>query len=84
MRLSATALPPDQLLVNNAAARDTTLGLWRFEEQPGFASDESGHDNHLQPTLPSASSTKRLDPHAAARIDFCHVLLNSNEFLYVE
>jgi len=25
-----------------------------------------------------------VDPQTAARIDFCHVLLNSNEFLYVE
>jgi hypothetical protein len=83
VRLSAAALPPEELLVNNTAARETTVGLWRFEEQPGFHADESGRNNRLT-SLPAPASPAALTPHEAARVDFCHVLLNSNEFLYVE
>jgi mono/diheme cytochrome c family protein len=81
VRLSAAVLPPEQLLVNNIAALDTTIGLWRFENQPGFFADESNHDNRLQPAV---SASRSGDPHAAARVDFCHVLLNSNGFLYLD
>jgi hypothetical protein len=82
VRLSAGALPAEALLVNNTAPRDTTVGLWRFEDEPGRLADESPHNNrlHTSPT-PAAGAIK---PQDAARVDFCHVLLNSNEFLYVE
>ncbi len=83
VRLSAGALSPGQLLINATARLDTTVGLWRFENQPGFYADESGRGNNLQ-TVQAASSPNALQPHDAARIDFCHILLNANEFLYVE
>jgi hypothetical protein len=83
VRLSSAALAAEELLANNTAPRETTVGLWRFEAQSGFYADESGRDHRLEPAeRPSPSS--QTDPHAAARIDFCHVLLNSSEFLYVE
>ncbi len=82
VRLSSVALQPEQLLVNNTASLDETVGLWRFENEPGFYADESGRKNDLRPTQPTSSQAA--NPHAAARVDFCHVLFNANEFLYVE
>jgi hypothetical protein len=83
VRLSSSALAPEELLVNNTADRDTTVGLWQFEEQPSFYADSSGRGNRLYPASPTATPQTR-SPRDAARIDFCHVLLNSNEFLYVD
>ncbi len=82
VRLSSAALAPEELLVNNTAARGTTVGLWRFENQPGFFADESRYENRLR--LSKTSNPRVNDPHASARVDFCHVLLNSNEFLYLD
>jgi hypothetical protein len=83
VRLSSAALAPEDLLVNNTADRDTTVGLWQFEDQPSFYADSSGRENRLFPASPTASP-RAVSPRDAARIDFCHVLLNSNEFLYVD
>ncbi len=82
VRLSAIAVPPEQLLINSTAPLDDVVGMWRFENEPGFYADESGRQNALRPTAPPSSQAA--DPHSAARVDFCHVLLNTNEFLYVE
>jgi mono/diheme cytochrome c family protein len=83
VRLSSAALPPEDLLVNNTADRETTVGLWQFEDQPSFYADSSGRGNRLFPASPTTTPQSR-SPRDAARIDFCHVLLNSNEFLYVD
>jgi hypothetical protein len=83
VRLSTVALLPEELLVNNTAQRETTVGLWRFEEQPSVYADTSGRGSRLYPISPTASP-RSANPGDAARIDFCHVLLNSNEFLYVD
>jgi mono/diheme cytochrome c family protein len=83
VRLSSVALPPEELLVTNTADRETTVGLWRFEDQFGLHADSSGRDNRLYPASPTATP-RSTSPRDAARIDFCHVLLNSNEFLYVD
>jgi hypothetical protein len=80
VRLSRQALKHDDLLLARDHALESTVGYWRFE-QPDLLKDSSpnGHDIKAE-VSPSAQS----DPNTAALVDFCHVLLNSNEFLYVE
>ena len=81
VRLSSSALSSSELLVSGAAAAEnsgrTTAGHWEFEELPGLWADSSPARHHLE------TGTGE-DPEVAALADFCHVLLNSNEFLYVD
>jgi hypothetical protein len=82
IRLSRAALPKEQLLlVEGAPAGDALVGHWTFEAVPGFFSEASNRVGPLgRPKLskaPGMSSETGL-------IDFCHILLNSNEFLYVD
>jgi len=81
LRLSDGALGVGQLLytVENNGRR--ALGYWRFEAEPGVFHDSSGHGLDLRPA--TSQAREAVDPTRAALIDFCHVLLNSNEFLYV-
>ena len=82
VRLSNAALHPDQLLVNAEGVTGKSVGYWRFEANPDVYKDVSNHGNDIQPkSLPSANA---LDSKAQALVDFCHVLLNANEFLYVD
>jgi mono/diheme cytochrome c family protein len=82
VRLSNSVLKPEQLLLTSESITDTTMGFWRFESPQSYFKDASpkGHDirTKLAPGAPPA------DPRTAALIDFCHVLLNANEFLYVD
>ena len=55
-----------------------TVAYWSFGSGSGL--DQSDNDLHLQSV---ASVIRRGDPRSAAWIDLAHVLLNSNEFLYV-
>lgn len=82
VRLSDAALGPDQLLVRSGQTSETSVGLWRFDNDAEFFKDSSGRDNDLQPV--ASASQAGVDPYNAAVVDFCHVLLNSNEFLYVD
>jgi hypothetical protein len=82
VRLTAYSLDSGQLLYNNAASRNDTAGFWTFESHPDVLQDASGRGHPLQPTTVSGPSM--VDLHRQAFTDFCHVLLNSNEFLYVE
>jgi hypothetical protein len=82
VRLTAARLDRDQLLIDSDQPHATTVGHWKFEREPGMLADSSGNDLTLvpadaQPELPS-------DPRTAALIDFCHALLNANEFIYVD
>lgn len=79
-RLSAAALGPDELLVGDSETNDAAVGYWQFEKER-FFHDASGNENNLQAAIVSSGSD---DPRTAALVDFCHVLLNSNEFLYVD
>jgi hypothetical protein len=81
VRLSATALRPEQLLLSAEGATERTVGYWQFEPKPGPYRDSSSHGLHLR--TPGAAADAA-DPQTAALIDLCHVLLNSNEFLYVD
>ena len=81
VRLSDTALPAEQLLLTSAAAGEHTVGYWKFEKDPGVNADSSPHHADIAPRIIAPPKT---DPRAAALADFCQVLLNSNEFLYVD
>jgi len=81
VRLSQGALAREQLLLTAEGAARQTVGYWQFEPMPGVFHDslKQGLDIHeLKKTHQQAS------PQTSAWIDLCHVLLNSNEFLYVE
>ncbi len=80
VRLSSHALKADELLLVRDGMDVNTVGYWRFEE-PDALKDSSPNGHHIRSEVSPAA---RLDPAAAALVDFCHVLLNSNEFLYVD
>jgi hypothetical protein len=80
VRLSSKALRPEQLLLSAEGVKERTVGYWQFEAKPGPYRDSSSHALHLRTPGPAAAA----DVQAAAFIDLCHVLLNSNEFLYVD
>ena len=80
VRLSRRALKQDELLLARESSDEGTVGFWRFEE-PDFFKDSSPNGHNIRSDISPAA---RSDPATSALIDFCHVLLNSNEFLYVE
>ena len=81
VRLSATALDVDQLLLNSEGPGPSTLAFWKFEPVPGLLEDSSSHSRRLSFLRQDSSS---VSPEQAALADLCHVILNSNEFLYVK
>ncbi|MSU27180.1 MAG: DUF1549 domain-containing protein [Pedosphaera sp.] len=82
VRLSRGALDVEHLLFTNEAVNKATAGYWQFEAKPDVLRDSSGHGLDIQ-AGPAAAETG-VDTRRAALADFCHALLNSNEFLYVE
>ena len=81
VRLSNTALRGDQLLLNAEQAGPATVGFWEFEPQAGVFHDSS--PNKLDIRFESEKKASS-DPERQAWIDFCQVLLNANEFIYVD
>ncbi len=81
IRLSSTALPVEQLLLTSEKPGAATQGFWRFEPVPGIFEDSSDHAIRL--SAQRGNSTPATPTHAALA-DLCHVILNSNEFLYVK
>src|SRR5262245_37669556 len=84
VRLSAAALRENQLLLTSDRALKETVGFWQFEPNPGMLKDSTGHGLHLVRDGLSENATALQDVRMAALIDFCQVLLNANEFLYVD
>ncbi len=82
VRVSNTAREANELLIQNPAVDEHTVAFWRFETDPGFYHDASANKNHL--SRATALSGTPQDARTTALIDFCHVLLNSNEFLYID
>src|SRR5262249_62324054 len=80
VRLTRQALTQQELLLSRADVNANTVGFWRFEE-PDSLKDSSPHGHNI---LADVSPSAHSDPATAALVDFCHVLLNSNEFLYVD
>jgi hypothetical protein len=77
VRLSGRALSESELLLHASDTPEGVLGWWSFDAADSRLADQSGRG---MPLL-RASATKSLPPQL---VDFCHVLLNSNEFLYVD
>jgi hypothetical protein len=82
VRLSRAALPVEQLLVNRDGTTPQTAGYWMFEMQPGELKDVSGHGLDLVPVVKGPAGGAGAQTGALA--DLCQVLLNANEFLYVD
>ena len=80
LRLSRVALKPDRLLVNREGTSEDTVGYWCFED-PNFFQDSSPNGHSIRSDI---APTGRLDAKSAALIDFCHLLFNANEFLYLD
>ena len=81
VRLSSSVLTTEQLLLNSESNGPTTIAYWRFEPVPGLLEDSTGHAQRLS-LLRSGDAA--VSPDQAALADLCHVILNSNEFLYVK
>ncbi|MEZ5948433.1 MAG: hypothetical protein R3C12_04250 [Planctomycetaceae bacterium] len=79
IRLSNVALSKTELLFDSEGLTSATIGYWQFEPNPGLLQDSrpEGLNIELGERGPKFTSAY------AAFIDLCHVLLNSNEFLYV-
>jgi hypothetical protein len=84
VRISRKALGKDELLFGDghAPASGTLCGHWVFEDQPGLFKDSAAVQADLvKPAAAQVASTARND---TALVDLCHVLLNSNGFLYMD
>ena len=82
IRLSRGSLGAAQLSINVESVTGDTRGYWRFEAKPDVLYDSTEYRHHLEPASVSPKSTG--NPRGTALADFCHALLNSSEFLYVE
>jgi hypothetical protein len=81
VRLSDAALRGEQLLLTSEGVTDHTIGYWRFESRTGDFSDSSPNGRNL---MTITTDTGARDTSLDAWIDFCHVLINSNELIYVD
>jgi uncharacterized protein DUF1549/uncharacterized protein DUF1553/cytochrome c/concanavalin A-like lectin/glucanase superfamily protein len=81
VRLSDGALGVGQLLFTAEGVSRSTVGYWQFEAKPDVFRDASGNGLDIQP---AARARRDVDTRKAALADFCHVLLNASEFLYVD
>ena len=81
VRISRIPLPQEQLLFSKDSISEHTAAFWRFEADPGVYKDSSPRGADI---LARAMDAPREDSDVAALADLCHVLLNSNEFLYVD
>jgi hypothetical protein len=88
VRVCKTALKTEQLLYSGGDASTLVAGYWQFEEHPGLLRDTAGIQKELRPLVPRpmvrGASKSSGGPSDEALVDFCHVLFNSNEFLYVD
>jgi hypothetical protein len=80
VRLIGQPLGVESLLFTTEKAIPSTIGYWQFEPTPGVM--ENSVSDHLKVEAKGRSVVK-LTPSEAALVDFCHSLLNANEFLYV-
>lgn len=86
VRLSAAPLAVDQLLTASRRQGlpprevpiDQLVGQWTFDAADARGQDVSGQEHHLGLVGHKGPADD------APFVDFCHVLLNANEFLYVD
>ena len=79
LRISRAALSVPELRLHAASGKSVAAD-WKFEGDD-LGRDASEQANHLTPASEAAT---RVSPELSALVDFCHVLLNSNEFLYLD
>lgn len=92
VRLSSRVLSRDQLLYNDGKDGAHTVGHWTFEDQPGIFIDVARAQKELvkgmgRPGKEGLSLAEKVGPikrSDVGLVDLCHVLLNSNGFLYVD
>lgn len=78
VRLSSTSLEEKALVIKDETVRPHTLAFYQFEKD-GFNNDSSPHGNTL------VRLGKPYTPPAVTRLaEYCHVLFNANQFLYVD
>jgi mono/diheme cytochrome c family protein len=78
VRLTRRALSKGELLIDDAPGKDVA-GHWTFEGVPGFFAESEGRQDAMtRPALKAVQTSE------AGLVDFCHVILNSNRFLYVD
>ena len=81
VRLVSRPLSISELLYSTEKTVEETTGFWRFETEPGLMANSAGDRLPIQAR---GAAIIQLNPSQAALVDFCHALLNSNEFLYVQ
>jgi Protein of unknown function (DUF1549)/Protein of unknown function (DUF1553)/Planctomycete cytochrome C/Concanavalin A-like lectin/glucanases superfamily len=82
VRITRKALAKEELLYNDGSPpKQSVVAHWRFEDQPGIFKDAAGVQRDLVKSAPKSRPDSAAD---AALTDLCHVLMNSNEFLYLE
>lgn len=82
VRISKKALGKDDLLYTDGhPAKEMICGHWVFEDLPGLFKDSAGVQSDLIKLSAKNASASGGD---TALVDFCHVLLNSNGFLYLD
>ncbi|MDB5320182.1 MAG: hypothetical protein JWN40_1813 [Phycisphaerales bacterium] len=85
VRISRKALAKDELLFSEGRPASGMLcGHWVFEDQPGLFKDSAGVQADLVKLAGAKSESTAVVKNDAALVDLCHVLLNSNRFLYLE
>lgn len=80
IRFSSQALDSQSLLFTQESVTKDTLGYWKFDPVPGMLQDSSKNKHHISNDDQMSSAG---NPRRQAFVDLCHILLNSNEFLYV-
>ena len=80
VRLSRGVLGQEELLFSSEKVTPATVGYWRFESDPGVRRDSSPNGLDIAEV---ELDSRNDDPLAAAMIDLCHAVFNSNEFLYL-
>jgi hypothetical protein len=83
VRLSSEALDDERLLLTAESVGPSTVGYWEFEPAEGVFRDSSANRLDLS-VAGDDPKTSAADARRQALVDFCHVLLNANEFLYVD
>ncbi|MGI8602030.1 MAG: DUF1549 and DUF1553 domain-containing protein [Verrucomicrobiales bacterium] len=79
-RFSARSLNASQLLCLAGGSVDQVVGHWKFEMEGSPLADASPAGRRLEITV----QPEVTNPEVTALTDFCHVLLNTSEFLYVD
>jgi hypothetical protein len=79
VRFVKKALTTSEILYTVERDLPSTIGYWQFETVPGVTLNSRRSTLNL---VAGGTAVVDQSPQQAALADFCHALLNSNEFLY--